>query len=323
MKPTEANIAFAGTPEFADTVLQALLEAGIRPCVVYTQPDRPRGRGRKLTASAVKNTALEHQLAVQQPPRLTSQEAIQPLVDCQPELLIVVAYGLILPPQVLTIPHQGCVNIHASLLPRWRGAAPIARSIENGDKTTGITLMQMARGLDNGDILHQQTLPISAQETAASLQEKLAKLAAQTLLAQLPAVLSGHCQGQPQEEAGVCYAHKLDKLEAWLDWRLPATVLDQRIRAFNPFPVVRTKHKQHTIQIWKAIPLPLPAGNNNNPVGAILAVDNSGIIVRCGEGVLRLLELQRAGGKRLPVANFLNGYRLAVGDQLLTDSPDP
>ncbi len=318
MKLTDVKIAFAGTPEFAKITLTALLQSGIRPCAVYTQPDRPRGRGRKVTRSAVKSTALEHQLVLHQPQRLSSQESIQPLVDCQPDLLVVAAYGLILPQQVLNLPRLGCVNIHASLLPRWRGAAPIARAIENGDHVTGITLMQMARGLDNGDILHQEPLKIKALDTTATLQEKLAILGAKTLLDYLPILLSGHAHPQPQDEGRACYASKLEKTEAQIDWRRSTILLDQQIRAFNPFPIARTNHHQRTIRIWRAQPEPSTPNRDHCVPGEILAVDNSGIVVCCGEGTLRLLELQRAGGKRLPVATFLNGYRLSAGDHLQT-----
>jgi len=321
VKLTEAKIAFAGTPEFADTILQTLLQGGIRPCTVYTQPDRPRGRGRKVTSSAVKSTALAHQLSVQQPHQLSSPESIQALILCQPDLLIVAAYGLILPQQVLDLPRLGCVNVHASLLPRWRGAAPIARAIENGDDTTGITLMQMARGLDNGDILHQEQLNIGPRETTATLQKRLAHLGAQTLFEYLPTLLSNRCQSQRQDATLTCYANKLSKEEAQIDWRLSAVQLDRQIRAFNPFPIARAVHHNQTIRIWQAQPEPSrPDGGSTEP-GKIMAIDRTGIVVGCGVGALRLLELQRAGGKRLSAANFLNGYRLSVGDPLQATLP--
>jgi len=321
MRPEDAKIAFAGSPEFARTILLALLQADIRPCVIYTQPDRPKGRGRQTAGNAVKITALEHQLDIRQPSRLSEPESIQTLVDCQPDLLIVAAYGLILPQQVLDIPRVGCLNVHASLLPRWRGAAPIARAIENGDNETGISLMQMARGLDNGDILYQECLKIQDHDTTASVEEKLARLGARLLLNYLPTILSSHYESQPQDDQLRCYAKKLDKREARLDWRLSAIQLDRKIRAYNPYPVAQTLHGNQTVRIWLAQPVPAPSNCDNCEPGEILVADPTGTIVRCGEGALQLLELQRAGGKRLAATAFLNGYRLSAGDHFQSSSP--
>ena len=300
------KLVFAGTPEFAARALSALIEAGHDIPLVLTQPDRPAGRGMKARMSAVKSVALAHGLPVAQPEHLKTSENRQAIMDAQPEVMVVAAYGLILPQAVLEIPRLGCVNIHASLLPRWRGAAPIQRAIEAGDAETGITLMQMDRGLDTGAILSRHPLPIADDETATSLHDKLALLGAEAIVALLPRLTS--IQPEPQVESAACYAGKILKEEAAIDWCQPAQVLARRIRAFDPFPGVTARLDGAPFKLWRAEPEP----GTGRP-GTVITVDAEGFRVACGEGVLRLLEVQKAGGKRLPAAAFLAGHPIPVG----------
>ncbi len=297
------RLVFAGTPEFAVPSLRAAAAHG-ELVGVYTQPDRPAGRGRALTASPVKQAAQAFGVPVLQPETLRDVAAQQTLRALAPDLLIVVAYGLILPKAVLAIPRYGCWNVHASLLPRWRGAAPIQRAIEAGDSETGVCLMQMARGLDTGPVLLQRSTPITDSDSSGSLHDRLAELGAQVLgdgLALLRA--GGHPQATAQPEAGVTYAHKLDKAEARLDWSQPATVLARKVRAFNPWPIAEAELAGERVRIHAAVAL---SDSTSAAPGTVVQAGRDGIDVACGEGVLRLLSLQRDGGKALSAREYLN-----------------
>ncbi len=327
------KVAFAGTPEFASVALQRLHAAGFSIPLVLTQPDRPAGRGMKLQPSPVKQFALEHHIPVAQPRSLRldgkypqdAEDARTALLAADPDVLVVAAYGLILPQWVLdglpmrregSSPWLGCLNIHASLLPRWRGAAPIHRAIEAGDAETGVTIMQMDAGLDTGDMLLIEKLPISSRDTTGSLHDKLATLGGRMIVEALELAACGGLQPVPQPENGVTYAHKIEKQEAAIDWTQPSQVIERRIRAFNPFPGAGTSAHGAQVKVWGAeLETPSEASATTDP-GRVLAIDSTGIFVQCGTGVLRLTELQRAGGKRLPAADFLRGFTLAVGDQL-------
>ncbi len=303
------RVVFAGTPAFAAQALTALIAAGHDIALVLTQPDRPAGRGLKLLPGPVKQAALRLGLSVAQPERLQTPEARQPIVDAAPDVMIVAAYGLILPPAVLDLPRLGCINIHASLLPRWRGAAPIQRAIEAGDSETGISLMQMDAGLDTGAILSRHPLPIAPEDTAGSLHDKLARLGAEAIVALLPR-LPG-LTAMPQEGAAATYAVKIGKGEARLDWTRPAAVLARRIRAFNPFPGAYCLLDGEPIKVWRAAP-----GEGRGAPGEVLAADGHVLRIACGEGALDLMEVQRAGGRRLPAAAFLAGHALPPGQRL-------
>ena len=299
------KIVFAGTPEFAARALAALYEAGHDIPLVLTQPDRPAGRGMTLQASPVKQLALSRGSEVFQPLTLKDEAAQEKLRLLAPDVMVVAAYGLILPQAVLDIPRHGCLNIHASLLPRWRGAAPIHRAILAGDAESGVCIMQMEAGLDTGPVLLSASTPISAQDTSQTLHDKLAVQGAQLIVSALqrlplPAVA--------QPEAGVTYAAKLDKSEAPLDWRRPAAELDRQIRAFTPFPGTTAVLDGAPLKVWAA----LPRSESGVP-GTVLAADKHGILVACGSGSLLLTELQKAGGKRLPVAQFLAGHGVSAG----------
>ncbi|MFK7160744.1 methionyl-tRNA formyltransferase [Marinospirillum sp. MEB164] len=306
------RIVFAGTPEFAATHLEALLtqpnlkDMGAEVVAVYTQPDRPAGRGRKLTPSPVKNLALAHQLPVFQPLSLKDEQAQQELRDLKPDLMIVVAYGLLLPQAVLEIPTHGCINVHGSLLPRWRGAAPIQRALLSGDATTGVTLMQMDIGLDTGAMLSKTETPITEQDTSASLYQRLAEQGAAALLALLPVIAQGQLQPEIQDEQQATYAKKLTKEEAQLDWRRSATELDRAVRGYQPWPVAWTLDLEQVIRIWSASALDL---EHNAPPGLLLDIeDKEALIVACKEGCLRITELQLPGQKRMAVRDILNGH---------------
>ncbi|WP_347255535.1 methionyl-tRNA formyltransferase [Brachymonas denitrificans] len=331
------KVVFAGTPEFAQVALERLLAAGFEVPLVLTQPDRPAGRGMKLQASPVKQTALAHNIPVAQPLSLRldgkypddAAAAREALLAVQPDVMVVAAYGLILPQWVLDLPRLGCLNIHASLLPRWRGAAPIHRAIEAGDAETGITIMQMDAGLDTGDMLLVERLPIAPEDTTATLHDKLAALGGRLIVEALELAACGGLQPVRQPEQGVSYAHKIEKAEALVDWSLPADQIGRRVRAFNPFPAALThartpEGKSEPVKIWGAQPsaMAVPAGARP---GQVLALDASGIHVACGStrladetsrSTLCLTELQRAGGKRLPAADWLRGFALPVGSIL-------
>jgi methionyl-tRNA formyltransferase len=302
------RVAFAGTPEFAKGALQALVEAGFAVPLVLTQPDRPAGRGLKLQPSAVKAYALSLGLPVIQPRSLrldgkTPDDAVaaqQALERTQIDVMVVAAYGLILPQWVLSLPRWGCLNIHASLLPRWRGAAPIHRAIEAGDAQTGITLMQMDAGLDTGAILRLATVAIEPSDTTASLHDRLAALGAALTVGALRELGMGGLSPLPQPPEGVTYAHKVDKAEAGIDWRQPADVIERRIRAFDPFPGAAMFCSGEVVKVWRAEVVP-----RSGPAGEVLQNGQGELIVACGQNALRLLELQRPGGKRLPAAQCL------------------
>ncbi len=301
------RLVFAGTPEFAVPCLGAAVRAGT-VVAVYTQPDRPAGRGRALAASPVKQRAEALGLPVIQPATLRDPEARAALRALKPDLMIVVAYGLILPQSVLDIPAHGCWNVHASLLPRWRGAAPIQRAIEAGDAETGVCLMQMEKGLDTGPVLLRQSTPIRPDDTGGTLHDRLSALGAQVLADGLGLLRAGlRPMAQPQPEAGVTYAHKLEKAEARLDWSLPAVVLARKVRAFSPWPVAEADVAGEHLRIHAAEAL-ADATHSAAP-GTVLRAAREGVDVACGDGVLRLRTVQRAGGRALPVADWLNARR--------------
>ena len=309
------KVGFAGTPAFAQTALQAIVRAGYDVPVVLTQPDRASGRGMKLTASPVKQTAIEHGITVLQPTSLrldgrwTEQaQATQAALEALDlDVLVVAAYGLILPTWVLELPKHGCLNIHASLLPRWRGAAPIQRAIEAGDSSTGITIMQMDEGLDTGDMLMGKAIEITEDDNAETLHDRLAPLGVDLIVQALDAVARGTLTATPQPEQGVTYAHKILKTEAALDLTQPAAELSRRIRAFNPFPgaTVRLPGLAEPVKVWRARAF---GQITTDTPGEVLAVSEQGIDLSTGQGVLRLLELQRPGAKRQPVATFVQSY---------------
>lgn len=301
------KLIFAGTPEFAARALAALIAAGHDIPLVLTQPDRPAGRGMKLKPSPVKELALAHGLTVGQPETLKTAAARQAIAEVTPEVMVVAAYGLILPEDVLLIPRLGCINIHASLLPRWRGAAPIQRAIEAGDDETGITLMRMDKGLDTGALLGRHPLPIAADDTAASLHDKLAQLGAAAIVDLLPRLTA--TRAVAQDERLACYAAKIDKDEARLDWSLPAEVLDRRIRAFNPFPGAVTQSLGGPLKIWLARPI-----SGVGRPGEVLST--APLRVACGEGALELLVVQKAGGKRLPATVYVAGAGIVPGQRM-------
>jgi methionyl-tRNA formyltransferase len=300
------KLIFAGTPEFAAQALSAIVAAGHQVALVLTQPDRPAGRGMALQPSAVKKVALEHGIEVFQPLTLKDAEAQAKIAAIGAEVMVVAAYGLILPQVVLDMPRFGCINIHGSLLPRWRGAAPIQRALLAGDAETGVCIMQMEAGLDTGPVLLRGAFPIEASDTTASLHDRLADLGARLcveVLGKLP------LPAEPQSAEGVTYAHKIEKAEAVIDWTKSAAELDRHIRAFNPFPGAQALFGGQTVKLWQAAPI---AGSG--PAGSVLAVDKKQIVIACGAGALAVSELQKAGGKRLPVQQFLAGHPLKVGN---------
>ena len=308
------RLIFAGTPEFAAAALAALIEAGHDIALVLTQPDRPAGRGMKLTPSPVKQLAVQHGLSVLQPATLKDAEIQAQLAAVNADAMVVAAYGLLLPPTVLTLPRFGCLNIHASLLPRWRGAAPIQRAILAGDPETGITIMQMDKGLDTGGMLQRAALPIEDMDTAQTLHDKLATLGASAIVSALKRLEQGTLQSQPQDDSAATYAAKLSKAEGGLDWHKSAAELARAVRAYNPFPVAQARFQDETWRIWQAQAVQRSEGRP----GEILQADKGGVLVRCGEGALLLKELQKAGGKRLPASSFVVGNAVNPGDLLET-----
>ena len=301
------RLIFAGTPEFAACALRRLVAAGHQIVLVLTQPDKPAGRGMALHESPVKVAAKEFGFEVFQPASLRDHAVQDKLGLLEAEAMVVAAYGLILPQAVLDQPRYGCINIHASLLPRWRGAAPIQRALLAGDAETGVCIMQMEAGLDTGPVLHSASFPISVDETAASLHDKLAELGSRLIVEALGRM---PLPAMAQPDDGVTYAAKIEKAEAPLDWFLPAVVLERKVRAFNPFPGALISLNGIKIKVWKAFAEPM-AGRP----GCVLSADRHGVVVACGEGALRLIELQKAGGKRLSVGDFLAGNAIKPGVQ--------
>jgi methionyl-tRNA formyltransferase len=298
------RVVFAGTPDFSVPCLEACRASGADVVAVYTQPDRPAGRGRKLTPSPVKQAALAAGIAVEQPESLKSAEAQQALAAYRPDLLVVVAYGLILPRKVLAIPRHGCWNVHASLLPRWRGAAPIQRAILAGDSESGVDLMQMEAGLDTGPVLLERRTPITRDDTGGSLHDRLSVLGAEALAEGLARLQAGESLvAQAQAEAGVVYAHKLDKAEAKLDFSRPALELERQVRAFDPWPVAEGEIAGEPLRIWAAHAVEF---DHHVAPGSMLAASRDGIDLACGHGALRVTALQRAGGKRIGAVDYLN-----------------
>lgn len=298
------RLVFAGTPEFAAEHLQALLDTPHQIVAVYTQPDRPAGRGQKLMPSPVKQLALQHGLPVLQPPTLRDPAAQEELRALAPDLMVVVAYGLILPQVVLDIPRLGCINSHASLLPRWRGAAPIQRAVQAGDAESGVTVMQMEAGLDTGPMLLKVTTPITAADTGGSLHDRLAQLGPQAVVQAIAGLAAGTLQGEVQDDALATYAHKLNKDEARIDWNRPADELERLVRAFNPWPICHSTLDGQPLKVLAAE----PAEGRGQP-GQILDASKDGLTVACGEGALRLTRLQLPGGKPLAFADLYNSRR--------------
>jgi len=302
------RILFAGTPDFAVPALQRLIDEGIPPVAVLTQPDRPSGRGRQLLAGPVKQAAVASGIPVHQPLTLRNPAAADLISGLQPDLMIVVAYGLILPTEILQLPRHGCWNIHASLLPRWRGAAPIQRAIEAGDRESGVCIMQMDQGLDTGPVIYRTGIGLDPSETGGTLHDRLADLGATALLECVRRLSRGEALvAQPQPGAGITYARKLDKTEAQIDWTESAEALERRIRAFNPWPVAWCMVGAERIRIWSA---QLICTDHQEPPGTVLGAGAQGIDIATGKQVLRLLELQKAGKRRMRAADFLNSNSL-------------
>ncbi|MGL4316000.1 MAG: methionyl-tRNA formyltransferase [Pseudomonas sp.] len=304
------RIVFAGTPEFAAQHLQALLDAGREIVAVYTQPDRPAGRGQKLMPSPVKQLALQHNIAVYQPQTLRDPAAQAELVTLHADLMVVVAYGLILPQVVLDTPRLGCINSHASLLPRWRGAAPIQRAVQAGDSSSGVTVMQMEAGLDTGPMLLKVSTTITADDTGGSLHDRLARLGSAAVVEAIGKLAAGELQGEVQDDSLATYAHKLNKDEARIDWNRPAVELERLVRAFNPWPICHSTLNGEPLKVLAA-----QIGEGKGAPGTVLAADKAGLTVACGDGALRLTRLQLPGGKPLAFADLYNSRReqFAVG----------
>lgn len=298
------RIVFAGTPEFAAEHLKALLGTQHQVIAVYTQPDRPAGRGHKLMPSPVKQLAVEHGIPVYQPATLRAPEAQAELAALQPDLMVVVAYGLILPQVVLDTPRLGCINSHASLLPRWRGAAPIQRAVQAGDDESGVTVMQMEAGLDTGPMLLKVSTPIAATDTGGSLHDRLAALGSQAVIQAVDALAAGTLTGEVQDDSLANYAHKLNKDEARIDWSRPAVELERQVRAFNPWPICHSTLNGEPLKVLAAT-----LGEGSGQPGQILAASKDGLTVACGEGALRLTRLQLPGGKPLNFADLYNSRR--------------
>lgn len=310
------NIVFAGTAPFAVPSLNALLEAGHHVAAVYTQPDRPAGRGRKLAASAVKQVALEAGIEVRQPQTVRMPDAAPELAALAPDVLVVVAYGLILPPAILAVPRLGALNVHGSLLPRWRGAAPVERALLAGDAETGVCIMQMDAGLDTGPVFVTCREPIHPDDTAGSLRERLAALGARALCEVVAQIEGGAAVATPQPAEGASYAAKIDKREAQLDWARPAVVLERAVRAFAPTPLAWTLWRGQRLRIGSARVL-----DGHGAPGQVLAVGAAGIEVACGDGSLLLTALQAEGGRMLAAREFLAGRRLEPGEALELPAP--
>ena len=322
------RVIFAGTPEFARVALEKLHTAGFEIVLVLTQPDRPAGRGMKLQASAVKQWAVAQQIPVAQPRSLRldgkypedAAAARAAIEAAKADVMVVAAYGLILPQWVLDMPPLGCLNIHGSILPRWRGAAPIHRAIETGDRETGVTIMQMDAGLDTGDMLLLETLPIGPHDSTDTLHDQLAELGGRMIVEALELAANGGLQPVPQPPEGISYAHKIDKREAALDWTQPVAALERRIRAFNPFPVACSALNGETIKFWRAEVLTDVLPSSSAAAGEVLAASAEGVDIAALGGVLRVSRLQKAGGKPLAAADFLRGFEILPG-QRFSSSP--
>ncbi len=314
------RLVFAGTPEFAAVILAALLDSGHPVACVYTQPDRPAGRGRKLKSSPVKSLAARHHLPLRQPSSLRGAGSAEMLAESTPDLMVVAAYGLLLPPSILSVPSFGCINVHASLLPRWRGAAPIQRAILAGDEETGISIMQMDEGLDTGGVLTSARLKIEAEDTAGRLSERLARLGATTLLQTLDQFSYGPLEATPQDDASATLAPRIEKREAELDWSLSAVALDRRVRAFNPWPVAFTRlpgsadSEARRLRVWRS--KPCPHGDGASPPGTVIRAGAEGIAVAAGNDALLLTEIQVPGSRVMSATDFLNARPLPPGTVL-------
>ncbi|MDH5649938.1 MAG: methionyl-tRNA formyltransferase [Gammaproteobacteria bacterium] len=318
------RIVFAGTPEFAVPALKALIDAGHDVVAVYTQPDKPAGRGRRLTKSPVKLYAAECAIEIHQPSTLKAPSEIGRLTSLTPDVMVVVAYGLLLPKEILRIPTHGCLNIHASILPRWRGAAPIQRAIEFGDQKTGITIMQMDEGLDTGNILLVKETPIADADTAATLHDRLSGLGGEAITEVLRQIENNETRPLPQDPKLANYAQKLTKNEAVIDWSQPANLLHRKIRAFNPWPVASTVYRGKQVRIW-AVGAITSASDHlppNTLPGTIVALEKSGIVVKTGEGLLTLTKLQIEGGRAIDAQSFINGQRLAINERFGPRAPE-
>ncbi len=305
--PDPLKVIFAGTPEFAAQALQALLDSRHPVIAVYTQPDRRAGRGRQVTPSPVKQLALEHDIDVYQPPTLKDPKAQRQLADLNADVMLVAAYGLLLPPAVIETPRLGCINIHASLLPRWRGAAPIQRAILAGDSETGVTIMRMDEGLDTGAMLLKRRCPIGREDTAQTLHDRLAKIGAGAAIEVLDQLSDGTAAFEAQDDSQACYAAKLAKAEALIDWHQSALEIERRVRAFNPWPVAQTQLGDEVMRIWQAQAVD-GVGSAAEP-GTVIKADKHGIDVATGEGVLRIVSAQLPGGRPLSAAELLNARK--------------
>lgn len=313
MKPEDFRIVYAGTPDFAVPALAALIDAGYNVVAVYTQPDRRAGRGRKLQMSPIKNLALAHNIAVEQPQSMRDEDQLEVLESYRPDLMVVAAFGQILPLTVLETPVHGCLNIHASLLPRWRGAAPIQRAIEHGDAKSGVTIMQMAEGLDTGEMLFKRECDIELNTTGVELHDKLAVLGAEALMQTLSLLHENKLRPEEQREADTCYAAKIDKAEAILDWSQSANKLHRKICAFNAWPVAQTTLEGEVVRVWES-ELPKNVRSSLQP-GQVVSAEGC-IDVATGDGVLRIVNLQPPGKKSMRASDFLNSRNIAVGTSL-------
>lgn len=300
------SLIFAGTPEFSVPALEALIASRHRVVAVYTQPDRPAGRGQQVAMSAVKQCALKHQLPVEQPQTLKDLAAVERLAQWSADLMIVVAYGLLLPKNVLDTPRLGCVNIHASLLPRWRGAAPIQRAIQAGDEESGVTIMQMDVGLDTGPMLLERVTPIDARETGGTLHDRLSTLGADAVIEAIEAIAAAAAKPREQPKEGATYAAKIRKEEALIDWSKSAIEIDRQVRAFNPWPIAETRWNGQQLRVWEAASID---NKTSAAPGTVIATSSDGIDVATGVGTLRLTRVQAAGRKAMPAADFLRAHR--------------